>query len=679
MHHRTALSPHNRTMHRALIASAVLLIHCPLLPADVDPQRTCQIPVAAPPAADVSAKPSSSGTIEDMIRYQSVVTEEETQLTITHSVKNISEIKVSFSWIPVGLRVRYGTGLSAGLTAKISNHHPPGDWIIDYGATITLDQATTDEPHDAPAIVPLAEGICGMRLQFNEGEDILFQATVLYDPTADKLILKYDTTDNYRIGIPIDHSGIARDSILQGLGLTDYDIATAAGLPELSAWSDLSMVPDEGGLHADQQWIIPTGDGDGYIAVQWPEDDSIVFPMTVFEHNGVAALIEIPIDVRGVRNPSGRIFGQSPSPALDTVLSNIRTAPSLDVLESYGELPPLAQRLPTNPLVVKGLDGEYGGTLHRAWPRPDGNDAQRLIAEGLIDFSPSGASFVPGIASGYSVNQDARVYTFVLREGLKWSDGAGFDAKDVKWLYDHVLLNPEIYPDPLPWLVVNDQPVALEVVDDVTLRFSFAGTYSTFPEYVARLHGRDIIQPAHYLKQFHPEFTSESDLVQQLRQSGFEKWQDALLFYAGRDGILTPAAPSLNAWVTSDESGSDSSLLVMERNPYFWQVDSEGQQLPYVDRLVFESVDDTNGVLANALSGQIDFQFRHFDRGDLEVLFDEKPEGFQAFGYWQADGPVAGIVSGDLLNLPGDAVYHDFFGSPRNFRPQQFSFGGDSE
>ena len=146
-------------------------------------------------------------------------------------------------------------------------------------------------------------------------------------------------------------------------------------------------------------------------------------------------------------------------------------APMLDSMD----LPPVAERLPVEPMVEDAdylTIGTYGGELRRA---ADGGNWYngKPIEEGLFRFTTEGVA-EPNVAKGFSVNEDATVYTIYLREGMKWSDGAPFTAEDCVWFYNAICLNKidskgvrNCHKD------ANGTPAVVEKVDDYTFTVTF--------------------------------------------------------------------------------------------------------------------------------------------------------------------------------------------------------------
>ena len=186
--------------------------------------------------------------------------------------------------------------------------------------------------------------------------------------------------------------------------------------------------------------------------------------------------------------------------------TSVMEAPALAALVASGELPPLAERLPDEPLVITPRDelGRYGGTLRRAWRGPaDGSNVKRLMSQRLVRFTPDVSAIVPNLATSFDVSDGGREFVFYLRPGTRWSDGDEFSAEDFTWWYENIFTNTEIYPRPWSWLTVGGEPVAIDKLDDYTVRFRFKNPYGLFTAFLGASQGFNFILPSHFLQQFH--------------------------------------------------------------------------------------------------------------------------------------------------------------------------------
>jgi ABC-type transport system substrate-binding protein len=293
-----------------------------------------------------------------------------------------------------------------------------------------------------------------------------------------------------------------------------------------------------------------------------------------------------------------------------------KEAPMLAEQVEAGKLPPVAKRLPKSPLVVEPVErtGSYGGTWRAAMLGPDDTSwLDRTVGyDPVLRWRTDARTFgrdqvVPGVAESFDVNAEATEYTFTFREGTRWSDGTPFTADDVLFAYDDVLLHKDITPVLSAAYTSADGPAKMTKVDDYTVRLTFPSPNALFAQRMAtKAYGFDfVVHPKHYLSKFHADFASDVD--QLAKDEGVDDWLQ--LFEAKRDAWANPDLPTLNAWMITQPVGS-GNRVVAERNPYYWKVDTDGSQLPYIDRFVNELISDPEVMLLKVTAGEVDMQTR---------------------------------------------------------------------
>ena len=293
-----------------------------------------------------------------------------------------------------------------------------------------------------------------------------------------------------------------------------------------------------------------------------------------------------------------------------------KEAPILAALVKKGELPPVKKRLPQKPLVVKPVDriGTYGGTWNTALV----GDADRpwmertLTYEGLLRFNSDWNTIIPNVAERYEVNDDASEYVFTLRRGMKWSDGEPFTTDDVLFWYENVFMNDELMPTKERMMCGGREPMEVEKLDEVRFAVHFRSRPNAlFDKLLASGNGYGIAMaatPRHYLEQFHKEHNPKVD--QLVKEGGFDDW--VALYSAKADWAINTDLPTLNAWtVTSGYTGDQR--VVARRNPYYWKVDPQGSQLPYLDEVVFTYLHNIETCLLKGVNGEFGMHSRHIN------------------------------------------------------------------
>ena len=324
-----------------------------------------------------------------------------------------------------------------------------------------------------------------------------------------------------------------------------------------------------------------------------------------------------------------------PAPAAETASEAPATtspggyneAPMLADMVASGDLPPIDERLPANPLVLDGMEGigNYGGVMRRGFKGvSDRWGPTKLARQGLTWYTPE-LSLRPNIAESWETNEDATVFTFHLRQGMKWSDGATFDSDNFAWWQENVMLNKDITPAVgRNWVTGSERtPMTMDFPDKHTVVFSFAHPNPMFLDRVAPLT-RDLFMPHHYAGQFHMETTDDKEALEAaVADSGFDTW--TALFADRTWWYLNPELPSLFSFTAKNPLSEE--LFLMERNPYFWQVDSNGNQLPYIDT-IRHRLFDTNDVFdLRIINGDVDYQQRHVSAANFTLYKESEDDG----------------------------------------------------
>jgi len=333
--------------------------------------------------------------------------------------------------------------------------------------------------------------------------------------------------------------------------------------------------------------------------------------------------------------PGASLIGDLEGPVIVSdpglIPTEFQEAPQLAELVAKGELPPVADRLGLDPLVIDPLHeiGTYGGTWNRGFTGA-GDKWNGYRAAGydmLLARATNGQDVVPNIAKGWEFSEDGRTIDVFLRRGMHWSDGAPFTADDFVFWYEEMFLNDELMPVKTVSMVLNRVPGRVSKIDEVTVRFEFDEPYFLFTDFLAGggqavdgLNAHGFYAPAHYLKQFHPNFADATSLDQAIAEAGVDNW--AVLLKLKNDWAINPELPVLTAWKTV--SPINTPTWTLERNPYSIWVDSAGNQLPYLDDIQMVLAENIEVINLRAIAGDYDFQARHIDIAKLPIILENR-------------------------------------------------------
>jgi peptide/nickel transport system substrate-binding protein len=306
-------------------------------------------------------------------------------------------------------------------------------------------------------------------------------------------------------------------------------------------------------------------------------------------------------------------------------------APFLADRVARKELPPVAERLPTTPIVVdvaaRGRSigkpgGEIVGLVSRA------RDIRYVSANAYSRLVGYDEKLEPYPDLLEHVEADgARVFTFTLREGHRWSDGKPFTTEDFRYFWEDIAHNKELSPaGPPDFMLVDGQPPRVEVLDARRIRYAWDKPNPRFLPTLAQPRDPFIYRPAHYLKRFHMKYADKSTLEEAARKQKLKSWAALHNRLDDMNEQSNPDLPTLQAWRITN--AAPAMRFVFERNPFYHRVDTEGQQLPYIDRLIMDVA--AGGLMAaKANAGETDLLFRGLGMGDIPIL----KEGERAKGY----------------------------------------------
>jgi peptide/nickel transport system substrate-binding protein len=313
-------------------------------------------------------------------------------------------------------------------------------------------------------------------------------------------------------------------------------------------------------------------------------------------------------------------------------------APMLAQKVSRGELPPVEERLPEEPVVITPVSetGVYGGDWRRIAVNPlDMSLTSRLGYEAFVQWDRSGKKAVPGVMQSWKMEDEGRTFIFHLRKGLRWSDGAPFTSADILFCFNDVFGNQDLFPVYPDWMVVGGERGKVTAPDTWTVRFEFASPYGLFLENLA-FRTIQCWFPKHYLQRFHIAFNEAEKLREMAHDENFDYWFQ--LFHQKANQLDNPDCPTIRPFQL--HTGPPATRWLAVRNPYYWKVDPEGNQLPYIDRITFAVVQ--NGEILNfkAMAGEVDFQARHIDAANFPLFMENRKKG----GYRVMTDPASGPV-----------------------------------
>jgi peptide/nickel transport system substrate-binding protein len=315
-------------------------------------------------------------------------------------------------------------------------------------------------------------------------------------------------------------------------------------------------------------------------------------------------------------------------------------APMLAELVKGGKLPPVEQRVPEEPLVIKPLQGvgKYGGTWRRAFTGPgDHENGNRIVSmDKPVFWDYQGVKQRPAVFKSWEITDGGKTITFSLRKGHKWSNGDPLTADDVMFWYEDIYGNKELTPTPTADLSINGKAGTIEKVDDLTVRFSFPDPYPGFMDIIggstyigssqdqgADPQFRGPFAPKKYLSQFLPKYAGQAKVDELTKASALDGWVN---FFRNRaNWRYNVDLPTLGPWKTTQPI--NTPVWTLERNPFFYAVDPDGNQLPYFDKIQLTLAENLEVANLRAIAGEYDSQERHMDLQKLPVFLDNQQKG----------------------------------------------------
>ncbi len=330
-------------------------------------------------------------------------------------------------------------------------------------------------------------------------------------------------------------------------------------------------------------------------------------------------------------------YGERPL-ASELGITEFSESPLLAERVEAGELPPVAERLPVDPPTIEPLSpGKYGGVAH-VWSSGHdmGVDDGRMLA-GLSGCyllgrsTPDGRDTLPNLLLGWEYSDDATELTLFLREGVKWSDGHPFTTDDFLFWWNQVALNEDLEPvPPEDW-----EPGILEVsaADEYTVTFTYDRPVPV--KHLAFHKGigqRVLNHPAHFMKDYHPDFRDLDELVAEAEEHGMDYW-DQYYEYMQSKNYPERGRPVMDPYVIVERAPTYADF---ERNPYYPFVDDQGNQLPYLDGVRLNIIADRAMKRVMAFEGAAAIAGPHLFGSDIPLYIDGEEEGDYTTYIWSS-------------------------------------------
>ena len=286
----------------------------------------------------------------------------------------------------------------------------------------------------------------------------------------------------------------------------------------------------------------------------------------------------------------------------------------LKELVNAGELPPVAERLPTGGdiMVLKPYEqvGQYGGILRTVTTcQACANDPYFFKKASIFRLNTVASEVLPNIAKGYEFADDYKTLTVMLKEGMRWSDGAPITADDPLFTWEDIVLDETLNPNTPSFWAPAGVPAKMTKLDDYSAQLTFTVPYELMLIGLAHHEGSQkewssgFYNPKHYLQKWHPTYNKDDE--DDAKEERYDNWTQAFNFHGNSHAAQgDPDLPHAGPWLLG-EINPDHGLYV--RNPYFFAVDTAGNQLPYIDRIMRLIIADSEVRKLKTIAGEIDY------------------------------------------------------------------------
>jgi peptide/nickel transport system substrate-binding protein len=306
-----------------------------------------------------------------------------------------------------------------------------------------------------------------------------------------------------------------------------------------------------------------------------------------------------------------------------------------------GKLPPVEKRLPEEPLVVAPYHetGAYGGQLRSISIAPESGTAETLSWRhvNLVRYLDDLQTIVPNVAKSWSWNPDFTELTFTLRKGHKWSDGEPFTTEDVIFWYKDIHMNQELFPDKAGALKFGGHEYTIEAIDDLNFKYVFTNPAPGFLSFLAVTYIQQF-QPKHFLSQFHIDYNKDAN--DEAAKEKYKTWVELFrsYYHDWKDSYHRTGVPVLESHYLADEN---TEHRLVRANPYYFKVDTTGQQLPYVNEQNETFISDKEMINLKIVAGEVDLKGDALDLMSYSVYKEN-----EAKGNYTVQLPPAGLGAG---------------------------------
>jgi len=315
------------------------------------------------------------------------------------------------------------------------------------------------------------------------------------------------------------------------------------------------------------------------------------------------------------------------APAAAAPASAFKEAPMLADMVKAGKLPPVDQRLPKEPQVVKTFKdvGAYGNTLRFGQPDSGPWSFTCLRCTGLFEYDFANSQIKMSMGKAYKFSPDATTFTIELRSGQKWSDGTPFTADDIMFWWEDVENNKDLRPARDKFWQAGGKDPTFKKVSDTVLEITFAIPYPVVLDRLGRSWFSSenlLFGPAAYLKKYHLKYNAKAEDI--AKEEKFDDWKKLFASKWDPAGRMLVGRPTLWPWMP-ESLNTERAICV--RNPYYLGVDQAGNQLPYLDKLDCQITGNRDVLILKASSGELDFEAYHMNLKDMPVFKQNETKG----------------------------------------------------